>query len=138
MALRFITQLAGALACAVVIHGAAMGAVVEKVIHAFKGGNDGANPVAQLIEVNGTLYGTTAIGGGTGCAPSHGCGTVFSIRPKGTERIRYTFNGGSDGASPTARLIEVGGVLYGTTNKVGTLHPAPSTATPSAVARYSR
>ena len=36
-------------------------------------GSNGANPQAGLISVGGTLYGTTAGGGGSG-----GAGTVFS------------------------------------------------------------
>lgn len=46
----------------------------EKVIYAFKGGSDGDDPQAGLIDVKGTLYGTTYGGG-------NGYGTVFSIKP---------------------------------------------------------
>ncbi len=38
---------------------------------------DGTNPSAELINVKGTLYGTTVLGG------SHGIGTVFSITKNG-------------------------------------------------------
>jgi|SRR5579862_1691319 len=80
---------------------------------------DGANPYASLINVNGTLYGTTYQGGvDTGeCVPA-GCGTVFSLDPAtGAETVLYSFcsNGCSDGASPYAGLIDVNGKLYGTT-----------------------
>jgi len=51
----------------------------ETVLHAFAGGNDGASP-AGLINIDGTMYGTTGSGGGTGCGGT-GCGTVFSITP---------------------------------------------------------
>ncbi len=47
----------------------------ERVIYSFKGGADGANPYAELIALNGKLYGTTEAGG-TGNA-----GTVFEIQP---------------------------------------------------------
>jgi len=50
----------------------------ERVLHAFSGGTDGANPRAALTDVGGTLYGTTYQGGGSGCE-GYGCGTVFSI-----------------------------------------------------------
>jgi uncharacterized repeat protein (TIGR03803 family) len=50
---------------------------VEKILHTFHGGADGAHPVARLLELKGTLYGTTAYGGGVGCGV--GCGTVFSL-----------------------------------------------------------
>ena len=39
----------------------------EKVLHSFAGGSDGAYPAAALVDVNGTLYGTTENGGGSGC-----------------------------------------------------------------------
>jgi uncharacterized repeat protein (TIGR03803 family) len=82
---------------------------VERVVYRFKGGADGALPLANLIAVRGKLYGTTQIGGS-------GNGTVFSIDPSsGLERILYTFKGGSDGAFPVAGLLAAKGALYGTT-----------------------
>ena len=47
----------------------------ESLLYSFKGKPDGAGPQAGLLELNGTLYGTTADGG------SHGEGTVFKITP---------------------------------------------------------
>jgi uncharacterized repeat protein (TIGR03803 family) len=48
----------------------------EKVLHDFSyGGSDGYYPTSNLINVNGTLYGTTAYGG------THGYGTVYAITP---------------------------------------------------------
>lgn len=90
----------------------------EKLIHTFKGGRDGAVPVGGLIDVDGTLYGTTSAGGTGTCG--RGCGTVFSMTPNGTEKVLYSFKGGSDGATPQATLIDVGGTLYGTTTAGGT------------------
>ena len=57
----------------------------ESVLHAFESPNvkrDGANPDASLTldPTTGALYGTTTIGGGTGCGGS-GCGTVFRLIP---------------------------------------------------------
>ncbi|HTT84107.1 MAG TPA: choice-of-anchor tandem repeat GloVer-containing protein [Rhizomicrobium sp.] len=76
---------------------------------------DGSYPYAGLIDVGGTLYGTTAGGGGTGCS-GPGCGTVFSIDPgTGAETVLHSFNGGRDGSDPVAGLIDVKGKLYGTT-----------------------
>ena len=90
----------------------------EKVLHAFKGGNsDGGDPLAGLIDVNGTLYGTTAYGGGSGCKLTGfptGCGTVFSVTTTGKETVLHSF-GGTDGENPAADLIDVNGLLYGTT-----------------------
>jgi hypothetical protein len=49
---------------------------IEAVLHSFSDGSDGKNPESGLIDVNSTLYGTTAYGGGSG--PETG-GTVYSI-----------------------------------------------------------
>ena len=83
---------------------------IETVLHNFAGGTDGAAPFDDLLDVNGTLYGTTE-GGGTSNA-----GTVFSIKPSGKEAVLYSFKGGkTDGAHPWAGLTNVNGTLYGTT-----------------------
>lgn len=93
----------------------------EKVIYGFKGGSDGANPLAGVIsDGKGALYGTTATGG-TGCSGS-GCGAVFKLTPPPpghtgwTEQVLYRFRGGTDGSGPAARLtLGKDGALYGTT-----------------------
>jgi uncharacterized repeat protein (TIGR03803 family) len=88
----------------------------EKVLYAFAGGSDGAAPEAALLDVNGTLYGTTTNGGGSGCSDgsSEGCGTVFTVTTSGTEKVLHTFSG-SDGSVPLGQLLDVNGTLYGTT-----------------------
>jgi uncharacterized repeat protein (TIGR03803 family) len=87
----------------------------EQVLYKFAGGPaDGGSPVADLIDVNGTLYGTTAYGGSSGCE-SADCGTVFSVTTAGKEEVLHSFTGDSDGATPSAGLINVNGTLYGTT-----------------------
>jgi uncharacterized repeat protein (TIGR03803 family) len=99
----------------------------EKVVHSFcRGGfpcTDGFEPFAGLIDVNGTLYGTTLAGGAYG---AHGGGTVFTIDPKtGTQTVVHSFGGpsmdksGTDGAFPLGSLINVNGTLYGTTSEGG-------------------
>ena len=67
--------------------------------------------------MNGTLYGTTFAGGSTACVG--GCGTVFMITPSGKEKVLYRFRGGNDGANPSASVLAVNGVLYGTTEYGG-------------------
>lgn len=100
-------------------------AATETVLHSFGNGSDGAAPLASLIDVNGTLYGTTWFGGAGSCADTFadtftaGCGTVFSISPNGAEKVIHSFKGGRDGTYPLARLIDVNGILYGTTSKGG-------------------
>lgn len=51
----------------------------ERVLHAFDGA-DGASPRASLVELAGSLYGTTGKGGAH-CPDIRGCGTVFSLKP---------------------------------------------------------
>jgi len=86
----------------------------ESVLHLFGTGTDGADPVGGLINVDGTFYGTTESGG------ANEYGTVFSITPAGVEKVLYSFKGGeTDGAGPQTSLIEVDGVLYGTTGNGG-------------------
>jgi len=79
-------------------------AQVETVIYSFSDGIDGAVPLTGLINVGGTLYGTTWYGG-------LGGGTIFSVTPSGTESVLVPFNYPTFAYS----LINVGGTLYGTT-----------------------
>ena len=88
----------------------------EAVIYNFKGGTDGAEPLAELTNLSGTLYGTTYYGGNGSGNP----GTVFKITTSGKETVLYRFAGEPDGQSPVGGVIEVGGVLYGTTLTGGT------------------
>jgi len=83
------------------------------VIHAFTGGQDGAGPYAGLtMDRAGNLYGTASAGG-------KGFGTVFKLALKGSGWVftpLYSFQGGTDGALPGARVIlGPDGSLYGTT-----------------------
>jgi uncharacterized repeat protein (TIGR03803 family) len=88
-------------------------------LYGFRGGNDGAHPVAGLIaDGTGALYGTTSSGG------KYGAGTVFKLTPAGagyTESVLHAFKGSpSDGASPFGSLIaDRTGTLYGTTQVGG-------------------
>lgn len=94
----------------------------EKVLHRFRGYyhngrlyNDGANPVASLVDVNGKLYGTTSGGGSY-----QFYGTVFSIGASGREKVLYSFTDPAfDGVNPVANLISSKGALYGTTESGG-------------------
>lgn len=94
----------------------------EKVVYRFAGSPDGSDPQANLLNVNGTLYGTTAAGGKR-CEYFGTCGTVFSITTSGQEQVLYRFKGDfhghSDGNSPLSGLIDFKGKLYGTTSAGG-------------------
>lgn len=114
------------------------GVWTEKVLYAFKGGTDGANPLASVvIGSSGQLIGTTSQGGSVTitnqpptCTTSTPCvyqnwGTVFQLTPKGggvwSESLLYTFLGGADGGSPESPVIlGPSGVLYGNTFWGGT------------------
>jgi uncharacterized repeat protein (TIGR03803 family) len=91
-----------------------------RLLYSFSGGSDGNLPIANLINVNNTLYGTTYNGGAYGrynCG--NGCGTVFSITPSGAERVLHSFGADADGANPQGGLIDVNGTLYGVTGGGG-------------------
>jgi uncharacterized repeat protein (TIGR03803 family) len=66
----------------------------------------------------GNLYGTTAIGGGSGC-DGDGCGTVFELAADGTETVLSNFN--RAGAQPHGGVIlDSNGNLFGTALNGGT------------------
>jgi uncharacterized repeat protein (TIGR03803 family) len=80
-------------------------------VYSFAGGSDGSGPQAALINVGGTLYGTTD------GYPSNGTpGTIFSIDPAtGVETALFDFTlSGVDGQQGRG-LVAVGGLIYGTT-----------------------
>jgi len=84
-------------------------------LHSFTGKN-GMQPLAGLTPGDaGTLYGTTYLGGDTGCY-QYGCGTVFKLDRTGKEKMLYEFTGAADGRFPEPLLTrDAEGNLYGTT-----------------------
>ena len=68
----------------------------------------GTRPYAGMIDLSGTLYGTTQTGG------KHNEGTVFALTTAGPEHVIWSFKG-KDGNFPRASLTSVNGALYGTT-----------------------
>jgi uncharacterized repeat protein (TIGR03803 family) len=83
----------------------------ETILYTFTGGADGGYPYAGvLLDSKGNIYGTTYLGGASGQ------GTVFRLSTTGKEKVLYSFTGGADGGSPSARLIwNAKGNLCGTT-----------------------
>ena len=102
--------------------GALLSVVVRPAIYTFTGGSDGGNPAAGLVQGrDGSLYGTTRVGGATGFDPSGaGYGTVFQVTTNGTFTTLYSFSGRDDGAYPVASLAPGSdGNFYGTTYSGG-------------------
>lgn len=90
------------------------GTWTEKVLHSFKQGNDGANPIGDSLAVDagGNIYGMAASGG------RHDYGVVYKLTPTTTGAWNYSeiysFPGGSGGSSPTSNLVfDSAGNLYG-------------------------
>ncbi len=85
-----------------------------RVLYAFGGDNDAANPVAGLVEVGGKLFGTSEEGG------RDRAGTIYEFDPStGKEKVLHSFDR-TDGARPIAALTPSGGVFYGVTHTGGT------------------
>ncbi len=88
------------------------------VLHNFTGGDDGGQPYGGVTLGPGhSLYGTGLSGGASGQ------GVVFKLTNAGSGWVLdplYSFQGGNDGARPTAGVI-IGpdGALYGTTAQDG-------------------
>jgi len=111
-------------AAAALLAGSVCAQAKFKVLYAFKGGSDGANPAATLtpVRTRGSyrtyLYGTTSAGG------TYGDGTIFRLTTFGAETLLYTFKGNfagaTDGAVPYSRLTtDKAGNFYGTTSQGG-------------------
>lgn len=95
----------------------------ESVIYTFSGGAAGSSPASGVIQdATGNLYGTASQGGTSGCSGS-GCGVVYELSPNGsgwTQTVLYTFQDGSDGATPLGGLVlDSAANLYGTTSAGG-------------------
>jgi uncharacterized repeat protein (TIGR03803 family) len=82
-------------------------------VYNFKGednGYDCSAPGAAPIAIDGKLYGTAAQGG------AHSGGCVYSVTTGGAEQVIYSFEShADDGQRPAAPLINVKGLLIGTT-----------------------
>jgi uncharacterized repeat protein (TIGR03803 family) len=98
------------------------GAWTEAILYSFKGAKDGQSPGASVIvSANGSLYGTTESGGGSGA------GTVYRLTPPSegggawSESVVYAFKGKpNDGAIPNGAVcMGKSGALYGVTEEGG-------------------
>jgi uncharacterized repeat protein (TIGR03803 family) len=95
----------------------------ERVLHSFGNGSDGDFPAGGLIDVGGTLYGTTISGGTNYCGHNYGgCGTLFSITAGGKENVLHNFGKGTDGSGPVDALTYESGNIFGATQGGGVYH----------------
>jgi len=101
-------------------------------LYSFSGTNGNGPDGPPAVASNGIVYGATGAGG------SHGDGVLFGLSPSGTilpavfsnwtERLLYSFTGGSDGSQPGGGLVlDTSGNIYGTAygggaNGKGTLY----------------
>ena len=97
---------------------------VLTVLYNFMGGTDGSGPFGPLLlDADGTLYGTTELGGDPSCKlldTNLGCGTVFKLDSAGRETVLYRFKGKKDGGFPEAGLVmDAAGTLFGTASLGG-------------------
>jgi uncharacterized repeat protein (TIGR03803 family) len=90
------------------------GTWTERVLHNFQDLNDGANPFGSslIFDSSGNLYGVASGGG------AHDYGVVFELvratTGGWTQKVLYSFPGGSGGSFPTGNLvIDSAGNLYG-------------------------
>ncbi len=104
------------------------------LVYAFKGGADGAQPVAAglIRDSAGRLYGTTSAGGDTSACPylfQIDCGVVYRLTPPAAGQTKWTattlhaFQGGVDGHTPYTDdhlLRDDKGIIYGSTLSGGT------------------
>jgi len=95
------------------------------VLHSFgEDPDDGVNPKASVVlGSDGTLYGTTSLGGTNKSAIAAVGGTVFKLKSDGTGfALLHSFpDTPKDGTKPgAALLLNNNGVLYGTTTAGGT------------------
>jgi uncharacterized repeat protein (TIGR03803 family) len=83
----------------------------QTVLHAFKGGADGAYPNSLVRDKTGSTYGTANGGGNASC--SGGCGMVFKLDTTGKLTVVFGFTGGADGENPYSLLRDKVGNFYG-------------------------
>ncbi len=100
------------------------------VIYSFTGVSDGWEPQTIAVGPDGSLYGTTYLGGSIPNCPPWGCGTVFRLQPPPTfcrsvscpwiKTTLFEFGGGFGGSNLSQTLsFDQAGDIYGTTANGG-------------------
>jgi hypothetical protein len=89
----------------------------ETTIYQFTGNTNAWAGTVTASDSAGNLYGISGIGGAYGYGNGAGPGAVFELSPSPggwTEKVLYSFTGGSDGGGPNSLLVGQDGNLYGT------------------------
>jgi uncharacterized repeat protein (TIGR03803 family) len=86
----------------------------------FDGSNGAAPEYMSFTQgADGSLYGTTTLGGDLTCERPYGCGTVFKITQDGVLTTLHVFEA-TDGSRPYSTLVQTAtGDFYGTTSQAG-------------------
>jgi len=89
------------------------------MLYSFTGGADGAGPSAATMvrDAQGSLYGTTQLGGNLACNASlhPGCGTVWKLDNAGNLTPLHIFTGAAlDAGGSSGMAQDANGNLYGT------------------------
>jgi uncharacterized repeat protein (TIGR03803 family) len=109
----------------------------ESTLYSFTGGNDGGNPLGDLVQDGaGNFYGVTYAGG------ANGNGVVFRVNSGGQETVLYTFGAGLKGHPQSGVLLDSAGNLYGTTtfggiDNRGSVYKLSSTGTFTVLRSFS-
>jgi uncharacterized repeat protein (TIGR03803 family) len=94
-----------------------------KALHRFSSGPGGYSPETGLIDVGGTLYGTTTEGGANVCVTAYtptSCGVLYQISNTGVYTVVHSWDG-TDGGGPLDELTKgTDGNIYGITTVGGT------------------
>ena len=91
---------------------------VYRILHSFGGAGLGRAPLGGLLKIGSKLYGSTAEGG------SSSRGVLFEIGTDGVgfEILHHFGATAGDGRHPAAELVDLNGVLFGTTQSGGSFN----------------
>jgi len=93
----------------------------ETILHKFFGRQSGSMPYGGLLDVAGTLFGTTiSDGGDLSCPLNDHCAVLFQVGKSGHYTVLHHFTGGIDGLSPVGELtLGTDGSIFGVTQAGG-------------------
>jgi len=85
-------------------------------------GTNGASPQSGLVDLGGTVYGSTFYGGDLSLNSGMGYGTIFTLTGTGLNTVNtlITFNGANGGDPTSDPILATDGNLYGTVEFGGT------------------